>query len=899
MAGSGRLGLAFECDEGQEPRVSAVEPGSPAEAAGIRVNDRVQCLASGASWGRPLLGISQDELVPHVSAAAQGGQVVLQIARRDSTHAAVSVFSAIIRPDHRGRGPCASEPRWIGHPDNERIQLADGSKRDRDFFETGADIVDSLWAKPKSKHTRNVLLEPRTLATAGPQQQTSGTVSYAGWDPLRAHRSAAAPQRQAADVVFAPRNSAPAVAQQQQTSDLRTGIFHYTDAWDPFGVGNNPVLQPQAADVEHTRRQRLKETPKGLWSPAGEVRKTGVSQMRDTQTRDTLASGLPVSSEVQTPNGSDLSSGLERPVRPPRGSGVADWYLVQHPASQPYSSSLKLEASNAQERFTPDGYIDVVVLHAHNLPMATSPFGLCDAYCTARMDTSFLSTRVVNNTVSPVFNTILRFAKSQPQTISIRVINKTLLGGAEIGAVTVPWEDVQSGQISHYPLLSGEKRVLGANQAPSRLTMQVLIGPGAVGGLLDATSRGSHGLQLHHSGHQDLIHASQGQAVGPAHMTSTEGVTLTVDQDYAHAKHNEQVWQSELKRDVCKALRCDPARFQYVGLRQGSVLAIYNVLPPGGGDADQRTARNLVSELTLQAYDAKSPLKTFPTTAKIVKANMHAPHMPREGPLGLGVPVQLPQTGSGGPLRDRATGGKQRVVFGTNSYSVLLEKSLDAFGVDKAKGPQQKPQGDATVTAAKAAEAAEPRPAFGAEAILPVMNRVLGMSGSGHQGADAATSNDPSIPTPATLKPAPYDLPGVPAADASSSSGVSAAGQAAPSMAAVRMRLGMPFDEAVVGHDGSSQREAFKTMVTKDLSVASGLPDSAFNIVAVSRGSVIIDTEIRSPPGRDALAVALDLQSQARCALPSFGRARCTADVRSDEAASLCIRLALASLALT
>ena len=83
------------------------------------------------------------------------------------------------------------------------------------------------------------------------------------------------------------------------------------------------------------------------------------------------------------------------------------------------------------------------------------------------------------------------------------------------------------------------------------------------------------------------------------------------------------------------------------------------------------------------------------------------------------------------------------------------------------------------------------------------------------------------------------------------------------------MRLDMPFDPAVVGHEGSAQRASFTKAVASDLSAASGLPDSSFNLVAVSRGSVIVDTEIYAPAGRDALAAALDLQNQARYALAS------------------------------
>jgi len=834
-----RLGLAFECAPGEAPRVSGVEPGSPAEAAGVLVHDRVQSMRIGDEWGAPVHGISQTELAARLSDAASQGQVVLQLARPNPNGTGVSVFSTVIRRDPHWPPQRQSEPRWRGQPESERVQLADGTKRDKDFFETGADIVDSLWAKPTRK-ARSIVRET---------------------PPVEATR----PQHDHAE-------------------------FNYS-SWDPFGV-NGPQMhrshspaarQRQAPDVEHTRMQRMRESPKGLWSPAGEVRKTGVANGVSRTGDNSPPVALPVLSDPQAISGSSLLPG-----QPLMSSKSTDWYLVRQSAAQPHPTSQKMAASDAalaNAQFTPDGFMDVVVLEAHDLPMATSPFGLCDAYCTTSVSGQSLRTRVVHNTLSPVFHTILRFPKPQPQNITIRVMNQTLLGGSEIGSVTVPWEDVQQGRAKEYPLFAGGKMATGPNQAASRLIVQALVGPGTVGGVLDATSRGTAGVLPHQAALAHPLAQTQGQAngtpdesFGPAHLSSTQGVTLTVDQDYLAAKHNEQVWQSELARDVCQALRCNPARFHYVGMRQGSVLATYNVLPPAEGEPDQRTARNLASELTLQVYDAKSPLKRLPTTAKLVKVRMHAPQKPQEGPLGRGVPLPAPQGSSGATLPQMGAGGGrqgQQVVFGTNAYSALLEKSLDAFGVDNA--PRAKARADAAPAAAPAVaggdQAPELRAAFGAEAILPVMSRVLSLSGSGAQGAwagagaPAPTSAAPQAVVGAT--PAEAGGSSVPAPQAVAEKAAGAGGGAAAaagSQAAVRMRLDMPFDPAVVGHDGSAQRVSFTKAVASDLSAASGLPDSCFNIVAVSRGSVIVDTEIHAPEGRDALAAALDLQNQARCA---------------------------------
>ena len=90
-----------------------------------------------------------------------------------------------------------------------------------------------------------------------------------------------------------------------------------------------------------------------------------------------------------------------------------------------------------------------------------------------------------------------------------------------------------------------------------------------------------------------------------------EGVTLTLAEDYLTAKTHERTWRHEFARDVCAALRCNPSRFQYVGMRSGSILASFNLLPVAPGDTDKRNARNLASELVLQVPDVCSPLRCY------------------------------------------------------------------------------------------------------------------------------------------------------------------------------------------------------------------------------------------------------------------------------------------------
>ena len=100
----------------------------------------------------------------------------------------------------------------------------------------------------------------------------------------------------------------------------------------------------------------------------------------------------------------------------------------------------------------------------------------------------------------------------------------------------------------------------------------------------------------------------------PPEGEGAEGVTLTLAEDYLTAKNNESSWRHEFSRDVCAALRCNPSRFQYVGMRSGSILASFasfNLLPGAHGDTDLRNSRNLASELALQVHDACSPLRCY------------------------------------------------------------------------------------------------------------------------------------------------------------------------------------------------------------------------------------------------------------------------------------------------
>ena len=100
----------------------------------------------------------------------------------------------------------------------------------------------------------------------------------------------------------------------------------------------------------------------------------------------------------------------------------------------------------------------------------------------------------------------------------------------------------------------------------------------------------------------------------PPEGEGAEGVTLTLAEDYLTAKNNESSWRHEFSRDVCAALRCNPSRFQYVGMRSGSILASFasfNLLPGAHGDTDLRNSRNLACELALQVHDACSPLRCY------------------------------------------------------------------------------------------------------------------------------------------------------------------------------------------------------------------------------------------------------------------------------------------------
>lgn len=75
--------------------------------------------------------------------------------------------------------------------------------------------------------------------------------------------------------------------------------------------------------------------------------------------------------------------------------------------------------------------------------------------------------------------------------------------------------------------------------------------------------------------------------------------------------------------------RCADAdcREQYVGIDKGSVLATVNVLP-SKDPKDTRTAMNVVSEITIQTYDASSKLRRLPCTYTARNAHSHPPRKP-------------------------------------------------------------------------------------------------------------------------------------------------------------------------------------------------------------------------------------------------------------------------------
>jgi hypothetical protein len=165
----------------------------------------------------------------------------------------------------------------------------------------------------------------------------------------------------------------------------------------------------------------------------------------------------------------------------------------------------------------------------------------------------------------------------------------------------------------------------------------------------------------------------------PPHLFTAEGVTLTLAEDYLTAKNREGTWRCELARDVCAALRCNPSRFQYVGMRSGSILASFNLLPVAPGDADKRSARNLASELALQVYDVSSLLRTSPTTAKAIDVTLHPPAQAsqRLSPpqvVKLGPTQQLPST----------TSPSKSISSPSNSTVSLLTEKLDTSGASPA-----------------------------------------------------------------------------------------------------------------------------------------------------------------------------------------------------------------------
>ena len=166
------------------------------------------------------------------------------------------------------------------------------------------------------------------------------------------------------------------------------------------------------------------------------------------------------------------------------------------------------------------------------------------------------------------------------------------------------------------------------------------------------------------------------ESQNPPYLFTAEGVTLTLAEDYLTVKNREGTWRHGLARDVCAALRCNPSRFQYVGIRSGSILASFNLLPVAPGDADKRTARDLASELALQVYDVSSPLRTSPTTAKAIDVTLHPPAQALQR-------LSPPQVVKLGPTQHSpsTTSPTKIISSSSNSTFSLLTEKLDRSGV--------------------------------------------------------------------------------------------------------------------------------------------------------------------------------------------------------------------------
>ena len=240
-----------------------------------------------------------------------------------------------------------------------------------------------------------------------------------------------------------------------------------------------------------------------------------------------------------------------------------------------------------------------------------------------------------------------------------------------------------------------------------------------------------------------------------------------------------------------------------------------------------------------------------------------------------------------------ADGEEKYVVFGTNAASAILEKSLEAFGGGR-RGQSKALHGQNSLAEEGLSQSqtevvgSETRPAFGTEAILPVIHQIFepqrppvevkgGGAGLSEKARGAEPSSAPAavdqtgVPDISGLKPAPFngavptDSERAPACLPAAQRDMADYTRPAPPAAAIRMHLALPFEAC--GTQGSAQRFGFQAAIVSDLSKATGMPSSTFSIVAISAGSVVVDIQVcvetAMPGGRDPLAVVFDLQRQA------------------------------------
>jgi len=392
------------------------------------------------------------------------------------------------------------------------------------------------------------------------------------------------------------------------------------------------------------------------------------------------------------------------------------------------------------------------------------------------------------------------------------------------------------------------------------------------------------------------------------------GLTLYLDEDFSTVAGNEfsrQAFAADLAADLCNSVQTNLSRIQVVDLLPGSVLADVHIFPSPVAN-DTRSPERLAAEIAVQVVDPQSPLRKANTTrnAHLTEirgpisevgslreawtasrhAEMTSPFVEHGGDSSLQsnhsppLPPRLhdrPLSPKNGDL-SRAHDEK---LLGTKGLSLSPQFSPRAPSPTPSRSMQKSPTSEHPMQIGHEDGMISPSQSDAAKADGASSSQVDVTDGLAFEvqkeksrATRAAAPTDPMLHSYTPSEPvnghrdreeeerkseqeAMLRLLSEEDAVNGQSDRVGSSEWEKP--VEMIVKLGLDFSSA--GVEGSQQREDFKRELSQNLSSASGLPYTNFDIKSMSPGSIVVNTEINpdvSGNFPNPETVARDLQSQ-------------------------------------